>query len=329
MPKTVKAAFDVFRADVVDLEPGQVATARSSRDYLLDQLKALASSGTSFPPYTGGREFFGSFARKTKIRPLDDIDLMAMLNGSGLTATQGVSAMRLQVTGSTAPLAPWADSGYINSRRVLNATKSGLVGLSSYSKADLHTNLQAVTLQLTSYTWNFDIVASVRVGDGNDGTAYFLIPNGQGEWMKSDPRKAQDRVTAINQAHNNEFLPAMRLLKWWKRKKGFGSIGSFAFEVFASQVFGAMSAHGAVHLAFGCFFSKAPNYVFSQWTDPAGFSGDLGASIPSDTKLRLHQELQSATSVANQAYQEELAGKQEDAIKRWRAYLGNDFPAYG
>ena len=279
MPKTVNAAFDLFRGESVDLAVNQTTAARTSRDYLLNQIRALSGSEPGFPNFTGGRELFGSFARNTKIRPLDDIDLMPFLDGSGLSLTESGTTGWVKTTTPSAPLAPWADDdGYVNSRRVLNAMKAGLAKLPAYSKADTHRRQQAVTLKLSSYDWNFDLVPSLQVADAVGQTDYYLIPDGQGRWMKSDPRKAQEDATGLNTSHGGQFLPSVRLLKYWKKRKGFGAISSFAFETFTANVFRGMALHPNIHLAFGCFFDHAPNHVFTRWEDPAGFSGDLGAA---------------------------------------------------
>jgi len=119
MSKTIKAAFDLFRADVVDLDANKTEIARKSRDHLLAQLRELSVSNTAFPKFTAARELFGSFARNTKIRPLDDIDIMPILDPTGLTLAWSDGTPRLKVAQPTAPLAPWADDGYVNSRRLL------------------------------------------------------------------------------------------------------------------------------------------------------------------------------------------------------------------
>lgn len=329
MPRTVKAAFDLFQSHIVDLDADQTKVARKSRDHLLGHLHDLSGADATFPRFTGERELFGSFARNTKIRPLDDIDLMPILDASGLTLAWNGSQVRIKVAQPRAPLAQWSDNeGYVNSRRVLNAVKSGLSGLPTYSNADLHRNQQAVTLKLSSYTWNFDLVPSIQVSRSGGNVDYFLIPDGQGEWMQSDPRKAQDVATARNQEHDGQFIPSVRLLKFWKQKKGFGGINSFAFETFVANVFQGMLVHDNIHLAFGCFFDKAPNHVFTRWDDPAGFSGDLSAAIPLETKTLLLEKLKDAALVANSAYRDERSENHEAAMAKWRAHLGEDFPTY-
>ena len=57
----------------------------------------------------------------------------------------------------------------------------------------MHRNMQAITLQLSSYPWNFDIVSCFYTDAG-----FYLIPNGYGKWEKTDPRIDNKRTTRIN-----------------------------------------------------------------------------------------------------------------------------------
>jgi hypothetical protein len=83
MPKTVNGAFSEFLSDKVNLDKDQTTKSRSSRDWLLGQI-ALFQSDSTFPKSYSEKDIhFGSFARRTKIRPLDDIDLMICLSGQG------------------------------------------------------------------------------------------------------------------------------------------------------------------------------------------------------------------------------------------------------
>ena len=81
MPYTVNACFEKFCKEVVDLDPEQTKTARTSRDFVLSNIARLSNEG-ELPNVLG--DFclnFGSFARNTKIRPLDDIDIMICYDG--------------------------------------------------------------------------------------------------------------------------------------------------------------------------------------------------------------------------------------------------------
>lgn len=83
MSLTMGGAFSTFRTGAVDLDPTWTSTAGGSRDYLFSQLRSRATADATFPRLTGDYINFGSFARRTKIRPLDDIDMMPILDGTG------------------------------------------------------------------------------------------------------------------------------------------------------------------------------------------------------------------------------------------------------
>ena len=79
--KTANSAYDNFIKNSVDLDSEQTGIARNSRDWLYGNLKNFPKVVENFPKLYAGKEIigFGSFRRRTKIRPLDDIDLMLVL----------------------------------------------------------------------------------------------------------------------------------------------------------------------------------------------------------------------------------------------------------
>jgi hypothetical protein len=86
MAKTVVEAFNKFMADTVNLDPDRTKKARGSRDWLVGQIGAFPDDDTKFPNiYTEKNIFYGSFSRRTKKRPLDDIDIMICLKADGCT----------------------------------------------------------------------------------------------------------------------------------------------------------------------------------------------------------------------------------------------------
>lgn len=83
MAKTVNSAFTEFNRDYVNLDSVKTTTARSSQDWLYGQLNSFPDKNVSFPlKYEERHVKFGSFARNTKIRELDDIDLIYCLHAS-------------------------------------------------------------------------------------------------------------------------------------------------------------------------------------------------------------------------------------------------------
>src|SRR5262249_43762422 len=145
---------------------------------------------------------------------------------------------RLKINSNTAPLALFSnDYNYANSTKILNKIKTSLASVSNYNKAEIKKTMQAVTLSLVSYDWVFDIVPAVPINNGSGGTAYYMIPNGSGEWILTDPRIDSTNVTGANSWHDGEFLPTMRLLKYWNLRTHKPRLSSYYFENLALKVF--------------------------------------------------------------------------------------------
>ena len=67
MAKTINQAFDEFMKEFVNLAPDRTKRAKSSRNWLIEQIMEFPDKDSDFPGiYTEKNIFFGSFARKTK-----------------------------------------------------------------------------------------------------------------------------------------------------------------------------------------------------------------------------------------------------------------------
>ncbi len=333
MPYTVWGAFDQFRKQTVDLDSEVTKTARKSRDYLFDQIKNLASNDSGFPRLHGSFLPFGSFARSTKIRPLDDIDLLVLLNGSGTQDTRPSSdpyTSWLKITDDKAPLAVFRnDYGYVNSTKILNKIKGSLANVANYQKADIHKNMQAVTLKLRSYDWVFDIVPAVPIADHYGNTIHYVIPNGKGDWIRTDPRIDRTNVTRLNTSHESNFLPTVRLLKYWNRRTHKPTLPSYYFETLAIKVFEHAPKIQSFPTAVKYFFDYCSTYLWSSCPDPKNLGPDLDAEVSFETKRKIADAMSQAAEYAQYASMYELNKNNEKAISWWGRIFGPEFPGYG
>jgi hypothetical protein len=225
MPYTLGGAILKYREDTVDLDPDQTKRARLSRDFLFTQIKALDSGNEYiFPKLYKDPKPYGSFARSTKIRPLDDIDFLVPLDGTGTTATGPHNddfSYFLRIDDRFSPLEPYHDDddsingtwwfGYVNSIKILNTIKSALTKVSYYAKADLKRNQEAVALSLKSHDWSFDIVPAVPIKGSEGKILYYLIPDGRGNWMRTDPRRDAVRVKEVTEKHAVDIRVLLQL----------------------------------------------------------------------------------------------------------------------
>lgn len=341
MARTVWGAFNSFRQNTVDLDPEVSDKARSSRNYLYDQLKARDKDDPGFPkladyyiPFIP----FGSFARKTKIRPLDDIDILMLLDGTGTSARQSSNALGisnpydywLKIDKTDAPLARYPDGvGYVNSTKVLNSIKSSLASVPNYGKADITKNGSAVVLNLTSYPWAFDIVPAVEVVDAwTRQTSYYLIPNGSGDWIRTNPAKDQDYITRVNKQHDGELLPVMRLLKYWNRRTHKPRLQPYYFETLALKVFDYAPKITSYPNALKYFFDHCPFYLMASCADPKGLGPNLDANVDAETKNKVQAALNEAATHAGYALMYEQLKDDKNAIYWWGRVFGPEFPTY-
>jgi hypothetical protein len=343
MPWTVGSAFEQFRRDVVDLDPKNTEKARASRDYLFYQIKMLATNNSDCPKLESGSPFinFGSFARRTKIRPLDDIDFLVVFNGSNTVAENIYSSHTYKLKfikptiyfASTLPsmtLEQFTDSDYyVNSTRLLNRIKDYLSSVKDYEKAEtLRKNLQAVTLKLSSYSWNYDIVPAIL--NNCAGKPYFLIPDGKGNWIATDPRIDASNTTRVNAMHDEKFLSVIRLLKYWNNiTYNKPRLPSYYFETLAIKVFELSPKITDLPHAVSLFFDRCPYYLRQPCPDPKGLNPDLDAKTDSSQKEKVIEAMANALVYAGYASIYEFNSKHKDAIEQWQRIFGSEFPNYG
>ncbi|HEY3374641.1 MAG TPA: hypothetical protein VGK02_06225 [Candidatus Aquicultor sp.] len=329
MATSVNAAFSEFNKDVVNLVSDKTKVARASRDWLFGQLENLPNKISDFPVlYDGMHIRFGSFARNTKIRPLDDIDMILTFAAQGSTynmQSYGKSYL-IDVPETATNLRKLCDdNGRLNSIRLVNKLVSSLAQIEHYKKAELHRRQEAATLQLTSYEWVFDIVPAFYTDTG-----YYLIPDGSGGWKATDPRVDQTRVTEINQQHSGAILQIIRTLKYWNRRPIMPTIPSYLFENIILNYYATRSSISdwidANLIEFWAHLSTA---IFGSVLDPKGFQGELN-DLSVEDKLKISAKATEANQKGFEAYQFETRDSdQEKAINKWREVFGDEFPEYG
>ena len=326
MATTVNNAFEEFMRDSVNLIPEKTAIARKSRDNLINNINGFGEEDDFFSIYSNKNLKYGSFARKTKIRELDDIDLMICLSAEGVR-TYAEYTDCIYMFGSDADRRNGlitSGTDYLNSTKIINRFIKKLSALSDYSKAELHKNQEAVTLQLKSYTWNFDIVPCFYTD-----REFYLIPDGTGNWKKTDPRIDSDRITEINQKHNSKLLELIRLVKYWNNRKVTLKINSYLLECMILKIYEEKDAETNWWIDLECRdvlykLSKAIKYDVK---DPKGMQGNIN-KFDIYERIKISSALYSAYEKAAEAASYESQVNQKKAIETWGDILGLEFPEY-
>lgn len=332
MIKTVNSAFDKFMRDVVNLDQETVSNARNSMNNLLENIKDFDNE-EFFHLWKDINIQYGSFSRKTKCRKLDDIDLMIGISAEG--ATYDADAKWDNVTITVNPfnkiqLDCANDDGTLNSTKVINAFKEKLANTKDYSRSELHKNGQAVTLTLLSKEWNFDIVPCFHTVLESNGRSYYLIPNGKGNWMKTDPKKDRDYVLEINRFHEGKAVELVRLCKRWIKTKKVVTPMSYLMETLVinyCEQKDELSDYLDVRFIYALeYLQKA---IFKPVYDMKKIQGDIN-NLTNDERSAISQKAKIDCEKAKEAYQARTGEKnQKKVINIWRDIFGEDFPEYG
>lgn len=324
----VNKAFRDFLKDTINLDGDDVSTARSSRDWLFDQIASFQNDSTFPKSYSEHNIAYGSFARRTKKRPLDDIDLMVCLSAQGSTYDPFSAPYRITV-GRDSNLHGLChdDTTCLNSTKVINKFIQKLSAVPQYSKADLKRNGVAAVISLTSYDWCFDIVPCFMTTVESNGRTYYLIPDGAGHWMKTDPRIDKNRVSTTNQLHEGNILNVIRIIKYWNRRPTMPSMPSYLLEQMILDYYDTRA--GTASSFVDVEIPKVLDYIWfaihASVSDPAGIKDDLN-NLTWEDRQKISDQAKQDAAKAHEARQLETDGDQSASIKKWAEVFGSKFP---
>lgn len=329
MAKSVNQAFDEFNLNVVNLYKPTTDTARSSRDWLIDQLLGFPENVENFPnDYPERHIKYGSFARNTKIRPLDDIDLMYCLAGGNAyysVDTYDSSKYYIHTPNATDELKLLSD-GYnvLNSIRVVNKLVGALRNVPQYSNSEAKRNQEAAVLNLTSYSWSYDIVPCFYTVAG-----FYLIPDGLGNWKATNPGIDIDHISNVNRDYGGKVYQLVRTLKYWNANFTSPQIGSYLFEVMVLNfVKNSGSQNTYNDLNIRDFFYYLQLLIIYDVDDPKGIQGNIN-TLNAEQRQRISNKAKECHEIAVAAVDYEINKKdQQKAIEQWAKIFGQNFPKY-
>lgn len=332
MTTTVSAAFNNFLEEKINLLSATTSRARTSRDWLLGKIDAFPDDGVFPDLYSGASIGFGSFARKTKKQPLDDIDYMIGLSAElGVYGTSYDGSIYIEVHESASRLLALTheDGRKLNSRRVINKFVSKIGDIPQYGAAKIKRNGEAACVKPNSYEWNFDIVPSFITKEDADGKTFYLIPDGNGHWKKTDPRMDRDRVSRVNQNRDGKILNIIRLMKYWNRRPTMPSVPSYLFENMILDYYESHSATDYINFDVRNLFSHIHSAIFNSVYDPKGIEGDLNTLSWDDKSKIMTRALADYEKAQTAIAYETIDKDQRKAIAKWGEIFGPDFPSYG
>lgn len=329
MARTIQSALKQMIEENVNMPSDRVTKARASRDWLLERIENFEKNTQHLYFCKNFNLHFGSFSRRTKVRPIDDIDIMIGLNGHLLYWYENIYDYKncliyLKPDVQTSGL--WKDylneDDSLNSTKLLNKFKNALVNISHYESANIHRRQQAITLKLSSYEWNFDLVPCFHTTSG-----VYLIPNGKGGWMKTNPEKDQELVTSINKKHNGNFLELVRLVKYWNSKafdRKANIESSYLLEVMLANYYSSRESLSNIEYEFEQSLNYLRDNIRNTVDDPKNIEGNLN-HLSDDEKTNLILRIDNDLKNIKDAKKVSMG----QSFEYWKKVLGNKFPNYG
>lgn len=332
MATTVTGAFNEFMLNTVNLESDEARSARLSRNWLVDQILLFPAKDYTFPEiYSEQNIYFGSFARRTKKRPLDDIDIMICLRANGSKYYERYDKIEIEVPTTARILRNYLRDGtsYLNSRKLINAFVSMLTQVPQYKRSEVKRNQEAATLNLRSYDWTFDIVPCFFTVPDNYNRTYYLIPDGSGNWKKTDPRLDRQRVTELNTKHGGHLLDVIRATKFWNNRPTMPNIGSYLLENIILDYYTNTSraATQFVDIELVQVFYYIYNNIYSSVSDPKNIQGNIN-NLTFEEKRKISERAYTDYLKASSARKYEQENKYKESIDLWQEVLGKEFPEY-
>lgn len=271
---------------VTDYQKESIISAR--KDRVVENL-AKAFPATSDLPFSRA-VLMGSAAKGTIVRPIDDIDVLAIFSN----ANNAWSKYRG------------------DSQAFLYRVRRAYDGLST---AQVGARGQAVRIFFKN---GGHVDVAPVFFHGND---VYGLPSGNGGWINTAPMVANAWFAKKHADLGYNLAPLVRLLKKWNLAHS-KRLRSFHLETIAAQTFKTLGSNQQSALA--SFFAWAPSHM--DVTDPGGQSGKLSSYLSTAGRQEVVNSLEYAAGRAKKAREAEAAGDHAEAKRLWRIILGTDFP---
>ena len=286
---TVAQAMAAFMAAIEpsDSERSQASKQQQSLRARLEERVVLRATYLS-----------GSYRRHTIKRPLDDIDLLVVLNHEH-------HEIRCDAAGA---------------KKSLDLVEAALNA--AYPKTEKVRHGRCIQIKFAGTGIGFDVVPVVQLVEHE-----FLMPDEvRGTWVKTNPREVERLVSEANKRCEEWLVPLVKLVKAWKDECA-APLRGFHIEAMVYHGLNAPPTNEREGLAF--VFEKMATEVWAPCPDiwPQGENADAALSFADRTKAA--GLFASAATEAKRAVAAEAENRTNDAHAIWYSLLGDRYPEAG
>lgn len=241
----------------------------------------------------------GSYPRNTRLKPLNDIDIIAVVQ-------------------STEPWANDPSMALAEAGRVVSDVFAG----SRYELGKHAAKVQEVDSTIEDV--HLDIVVARETGEGSVLEISEREP--ANEWIVSDPEAHASALSVLNAAWDDRLVPTIKMAKHWNEREADEDqrLPSFLVEAIALHAFdgtGSLEQPEMVHR----FFDRAANKIKTPTTSPAVPDGVVDPDLGDERREDLSARLRRAATDSDEALriEEDDPGGAHDI---WYQLFGDPFP---
>ncbi len=281
----VERAFAEFDAEL-NLDPLERLRAVTFHNELTERLKADKIISDAF--------LQGSFARKTMLSPLRDIDKVFLLHPqyNHLFTDEGGAV-------AAAELVESALKGY-------------------YTNSSIDRARHAVQMDLGEGMFSFDVVPAFEAGDGT--TDVMIMDLDRETWKRSNTRELIEVVAERNKTCDGVFVHQVRFIKDWARRVlGERLPGLHVESIAFACIDGPLSHAEAVSRIFACGAQVLG--LGAGYGEPTGVER-LSDKISEVDREAARQAFVAAEAQSAKAWMLDEHGREEEAVATWHEVFG-------
>ncbi len=171
-----------------------------------------------------------------------------------------------------------------------------------------------------------EVVPAKYIKANEDGHYIYEIADGSGGWMETSPDAYNAYVAKIDDKLGGKVKPLIRFLKAWKYYRNV-PILSFYLELRVAKY-----AEGETSIVYSMDVKRILKLLsdnkLAAMQDPAGISGYIYPCSTDAKKTDALSKLSTALDRAQEAREEEEAGKIKEAFEWWSKLYYYEFPSY-
>jgi len=238
----------------------------------------------------------GSYDRHTKIKPLEDVDIFAVIKPDGA-------------------------QGHFRAEppdRIVIALATELDG--KFKHVELSGMAVRVSLSDDDGQASFEVVPAFA----HPASGYEVPDPDRGRWIRTDPSIHAQLTSAKNAACGQKWVPFAKMAKGWNRQAGRPVPQSFLVEVMALDL--VRAPFGRYQDEMAAFLGNIIDRVDCPWPDPAKLGPDVDELVTAYERQQICSAASTSLALAEEAIYLEDNGQERKAVDKWREIFGERMP---